>query len=66
MGKVNSGSTKKVCENKTFQSQGFLHILGEAEIHTVPKAWEKWILIVRKNYGKTQTFKNYEFLKYFS
>ena len=27
---------------------GFLNILVEAEIHTVPKTWEKWISIVRK------------------
>ena len=28
---------------------GFLNILGEAEIHTIPKIWEKWIPIVREN-----------------
>ena len=51
---------------KIFQSQGFLHILREAETHRVPKTWEKWILIVREKYGKTPTFKNYEFVKYFA
>ena len=35
---------------------GFLYILVEAEIHTIPKTWEKWISIVRKKYGKTQKF----------
>ena len=31
----------------------FSNILGEAEIHTIPKIWEKWISIVREKYGKT-------------
>ena len=29
------------------------------------KTWEKWISIVWKKYGKTQTFQIYGFLKYF-
>ena len=37
---------------------GFSNILGEAEIHTIPKIWEKWIPIVRKKYEKTQTFQS--------
>ena len=32
-------------------------------IHTIPKTWGKWIPIVRKKYGKTQTFE--VFLKHF-
>ena len=47
MGKVNFDSTREVWENRTFQSPGFLHIWPEAEIHTVPKTWEKRILIVQ-------------------
>ena len=35
---------------------GFLIILGEAEIDTIPKTWETWIYIVREKYGKTQIF----------
>ena len=35
MGKVIFDSTAKVCENRTFKC--FLHILWEAEIHTIPK-----------------------------
>ena len=44
MGKVNSDITRKVEENRTFQSQTLhisLHILHEAKIHTVSKIWEK-------------------------
>ena len=41
----------------------FLNILVEAEIHTIPKTWEKWISIVRKKYGKTQKFQIHGFLK---
>ena len=44
---------------------GFLHISCEASIHTISKIWEKWILIVRKKYGKKQIFQIYWFLKYF-
>ena len=32
---------------------GFSNILGEAEIDTVPKIWEKWIYLVRGKYEKT-------------
>ena len=35
--KVNSDSTTKVWENRTFQSQGLVHILRDAEIHIVPQ-----------------------------
>ena len=44
---------------------GFFNVSGEAEIHTVPKIWAKWISIVQEKYGKTQTFQIYGFLKYF-
>ena len=44
---------------------GFLHISCEALIHAIPKTWEKWISIVRKKYGKTQTFQIFGFLKFF-
>ena len=70
MGKVDFHSTGKVWEiiNITklcFSKLCFSDILGEAEIDTVPKTWEKWISIVREKYGKTQTFQIYGFLKYF-
>ena len=44
---------------------GFSNILGDTEIYTIPKTWEKWISIVREKYGKTKTFQIYGFLKYF-
>ena len=28
------------------------NISGETEIHTIPKTWEKLILITRKKYGR--------------
>ena len=43
----------------------FLNISGEAEIHTIPKTWGKWISTVQEKYGRTQTFQIYGFLKYF-
>ena len=66
MEKVDFHSTGKVRQNtKNFKFMGFLNISAEAEIHTIPKTWEKWISIVREKYGKTQTFQIYGFLKYF-
>ena len=44
---------------------GFSNILGDTEIYTIPKTWEKWVSIVREKYGKTKTFQIYGFLKYF-
>ena len=41
---------------------GFFNVSGEAEIHTVPKIWAKWISIVQEKYGKTQTFQIHGFL----
>ena len=52
-------------KNKYPKLMGFSNILGEAEIYTIPKTWEKWISIVREKYGKTKTFQIYGFLKYF-
>ena len=43
-------------KHKHFKFMGFLNISGEAEIHTIPKTWEKWIPIVQEKHGKTQTF----------
>ena len=37
---------------------GFLNILDEAEIHAIPRTWEKWISIIREKYGKKQTFQS--------
>ena len=60
---------------KTFQNYGFLkyfglnrnflNILGEAEIHTIPKAWVKQISKVWKIMGKDEHFKFMDFFKYF-
>ena len=49
---------KSMGKHKHFKFMGFLNISGEAEIHTIPKIWEKWIPIVREKYGKTQTFQS--------
>ena len=38
---------------------GFLNISYEAQIHTIPKTWGKWISIVQEKYGKTQDFPYY-------
>ena len=35
---------------------GFLNISDEADVHAIPKIWEKWISIVRDKYGKAETF----------
>ena len=45
-------------ENKQSKVMGFSNILGEAEIHTIPKIWEKWIPVVREKYEKTQAFQS--------
>ena len=41
-------------KHKYFKFMGFLNISDEAqaEIHTIPKTWEKWILIIQEKYGK--------------
>ena len=66
LGKVNFHNTGKVSEkNKHSKVMGFSTILSEAEIHTIPKIWKKWISIITEKYGKTQTFQTIRFLKYF-
>ena len=52
-------------KHKHFTIKGFLNFSYEAEIHEVPKIWEKWISIVWEKHGKTQTIQIYGFLKYF-
>ena len=52
-------------KHKHIKVKGFLNFSYEAEIHAVPKTWEKWISIVQEKYGKTQAFRIYGFLKYF-
>ena len=52
-------------KHKHSKVMGFSNILGDTEIHTIPKTWEKWIFIVGEKYGKTKTFQIYGFLKYF-
>ena len=37
-------------KHKHFKSMG----LGKAEINTIPKTWEKWILLLREKYGKNR------------
>ena len=48
-----------------FKVKSFLNFSIEAEIHAVPKTWEKSILILQEKYGKTQTFEIYGFLNFF-
>ena len=52
-------------KHKHFKVKCFWNFSLDAEIHAVPKTWEKWISIIREKYGKTQTFQIYGFLKYF-
>ena len=47
---------KSMKKYKHFKFMGFLSILSEAEIHTIPKIWKRWIPIVREKYGKAQTW----------
>ena len=56
---------KSMGKNKHSKVMGFSTILSEAEIHTIPKIWKKWIPIVRGKYEKAQTFQSNGFLKYF-
>ena len=44
---------------------GFLDIFGVSEIHRNSEAWEKYVPIIRENYGEKQTFPSYGFLKHF-
>ena len=46
-------------KHKHFKLMGFLNISYEAQIHTIPKTWGKWISIVQEKYGKTQDFPYY-------
>ena len=39
-------------KHEHFKFMGFLNISGEAQIHTVPKIWEKLIPIIRESMGK--------------
>ena len=39
-----------------------MNFLLEAEIHAVPKIWEKWIAIIQEKYAKTQTYQIEGFL----
>ena len=39
-------------KHEHFKFMGFLNISGEAQIHTVPKIWEKLIPIIRESKGK--------------
>ena len=44
----------------------FLNISHEAETYEFPKTWDKWILMLRENYEKTQAFQSYGLLTYFT
>ena len=56
---------KKYEKIQTFKIMSFLNIFREAKIHKISKTWETRIPILREKYGKTLTFKNFGFLKYF-
>ena len=49
-------------KNKHSTVLDFSNILGEAEIHTIPKTQKKWITIVPEKYGKHKHFKFMGFL----
>ena len=40
-------------KHKHFKVKYFWNFSLEAEIHAVPKTWEKWISIIREKHGKT-------------
>ena len=42
---------------------GFLNISSEAEIHTIPKIWKKWINIVQEKYEKTEISHIFHYLR---
>ena len=44
----------------------FLNISREAVTYTIPRTWEKWILIKGATYGKTQALQSYGFLIHIS
>ena len=43
-------------KHKHFKVKGFLNFWLEAEIHAVPKIWEKWIYVIQEKYGKHRDF----------
>ena len=46
---------KSMEKHKHFKFMGFLNISDEAEIHTIPRTWEKWISIIQeKSMGKNK------------
>ena len=49
-------------KHKHFKVKSFWNFLLEAEIHAVPKIWEKWIPIIRKSMRKQKHFKFMGFL----
>ena len=62
VGKVKPHKTARVWEKTNIPKlQGFS---GEAEIHTVPKTWEKWISIAREKIWENTNISNLRFLKY--
>ena len=52
---------KSMEKHKHFKFMGFLNISDEAEIHTIPRPWEKWISINTVNVW----FQSNGFLHYF-
>ena len=49
-------------KHKHFKVKGFLNFSYEAEIHVVPKTWDKWISIDGESMGKHKHFKLMGFL----
>ena len=57
---------EKICENTNISKLSVSEMFSlDAEIHAVPKIWEKWISIIQEKHEKTQTFQIYGFLNYF-
>ena len=61
MVKMNSDSTRQVWWNRTFQSQGFLQILREAEILAIPKHRKSEFQCYEKNMEKCKHSKIMDF-----
>ena len=60
MRKVNSQCKGKNMEkHKHSKVKGFLHILGETEIHAILKPWDEWIPILWNKYGKAQAISKF-------
>ena len=56
---------RNMWKHKHFKAKCFWNVSLDAEIHAVPKIWEKWISIIHEKHEKVQTFQICGFLNYF-